>query len=151
MTAEVSDRPDRDLLHEWQAAMQSVARTIATTAGGGGDAARQLLSPLQRQAELLQEILEAERRFQREILGRALQPMDAAFDLLQESGAALRGQAEAMEHAAQALEQTAVLMKTQAELFERTIQTLREPSRRLESAVGIEPRMSRTKGSRSTP
>jgi hypothetical protein len=142
---------DRDLLHEWQAATQSVARTIASAVGGGSDAARQLLSPLQRQAELLQEILEAERRLQREILGRALQPVDAVFDLLEQSGAAMRGQAEAMEHAAEALEQTAVLMKTQAELFERTIQLLREPSRRLESAAGIEPRGGRTERSRSTP
>ena len=142
---------DRDLLHEWQAAMQSVARTIASTAGGGSDAARQLLSPLQRQAELLQEILETERRRQREILGRALQPLDAVFDLLEQSGAAMRGQAEAMEHAAEALEQTAVLMKTQAELFERTIQVLREPSRRLESAAGIEPRKGSAKRGRSAP
>ena len=142
---------DRDLLHEWQAAMQSVARTVASTAGGGSDAARQLLSPLQRQAELLQEILETERRRQREILGRALQPLDAVFDLLEQSGAAMRGQAEAMEHAAEALEQTAVLMKTQAELFERTIQVLREPSRRLESAAGIEPRKGSAKRERSAP
>jgi hypothetical protein len=142
---------DRDLLHEWQAAMQSVARTIASTAGGGSDAARQLLSPLQRQAELLQEILETERRRQQDILARALQPLDAVFDLLEQSGAAMRGQADAMEHAAEALEQTAVLMKTQAELFEHTIQILREPSKRLESAAGIEPRRGRAKRSRSTP
>ena len=131
--------------------MQSVARTIASTAGGGSDAARQLLSPLQRQAELLQEILETERRRQQDILARALQPMDAVFDLLEQSGAAMRGQAEAMEHAAEALEQTAALMKTQAELFEHTIQILREPSKRLESAAGIEPRRGRAKRSRSTP
>ena len=142
---------DRDLLHEWQAAMQSVVRTIASTAGGGTDAARQLLGPLQRQTELFQEVLEAERRLQREVLGRALQPLDAAFDLLEQSGAAMRGQAEAMEHAAEALEQTAVLMRTQAELFERTIQLLREPSRRLESVAGIEPRKDRAKRGRSTP
>ena len=142
---------DRDLVHEWQAALQSVARTFASTAGGGSDAARQLLSPLQRQAELLQEILETERRRQREILAWALQPLDAAFDLVEQSGAAMRGQAEAMEHAAEALEQTAVLMKTQAELFEHTIQILREPSKRLESAAGIEPRRGRAKRSRSTP
>jgi hypothetical protein len=142
---------DRDLMHEWQAAMQAVARTIASTAGGGSDAARQLLSPLQRQAELLQEILETERRRQQDILARALQPLDAVFDLLEQSGAAMRGQAEAMEHAAEALAQTAVLMKTQAELFEHTIQILREPSKRLESAAGIEPRRGRAKRSRSTP
>ena len=88
---------------------------------------------------------------QREILGRALQPLDADFDLLEQSGAAMLGQAEAMEHAAEALEQSAVLMKTQAELFEHTIQILREPSKRLESAAGIEPRRGRAKRSRSTP
>jgi len=70
---------------------------------------------------------------------------------LEQSGAAMRGQAEAMEHAAEALEQTAVLMKTQAELFERTIQVLREPSRRLESAAGIEPRKGSAKSGRSAP
>src|SRR3954453_13787427 len=112
--------------------MQSVAKAVP-----GGDVARRVLAPLQRQTELLQELLEVERRVQREVVGRALAPLDAAFDLLEQSGGALRGQAEAMEHAAQALEQTAVLMKTQAELFERTIGMLREPSRLLQSAVGV--------------
>ena len=87
---------------------------------------------------LFRDVLDVERRLQREVVGRALGPSDAAFDLLEESGAALRGQAEALEHAAQALEQTAVLMRTQAELFEATIRTLREPSRRLEAAAGVE-------------
>ena len=87
---------------------------------------------------LFRDVLDVERRLQREVVGRALSPLDAVFDMLEESGAALRGQAEALEHAAQALEQTAVLMRTQAELFESTIRTLREPSRMLESAVGVE-------------
>jgi hypothetical protein len=113
--------------------MQSVARAVP-----GGDLAGRLMAPLQRQTELLQELFEAERRLQRELLGRALAPVEGAFDLLEQSGAALRGQAEAMEHAAQALEQTAGLMKTQAELFERTIRMLREPTRLLGSAAGLE-------------
>jgi hypothetical protein len=95
-------------------------------------------SPLQRQAELFRAALDVERRVQRELVGRALGPSDTVFDLLEESGAALRGQAESLEHAAQALEQTAVLMRTQAELFERTIHALREPSRRIESMAGVE-------------
>jgi len=135
----VSERRDRDLLREWQSAMQSLVRAVASVAPGA-DLARQVLGPLQRQTELLQEILETERRVQRELVGRVLAPVDAAFDLLEESGAALRGQAEAMEHAAQALEQTAVLMRSQAEMFERTIRALREPSRLLGAAAGVEPR-----------
>jgi hypothetical protein len=42
-----------DLLREWQAAMQSVAASV-TAAAGRSDVARQLLAPLQRQAELFQ-------------------------------------------------------------------------------------------------
>src|SRR3954468_11681135 len=134
MIPRVADSGERDLIKEWQAAMQGVARAVP----GGGDVARRVLAPLQRQTELLQELLEVERRVQREVVGRALAPLDAAFDLLEQSGAALRGQAEAMEHAAQALEQTAVLMKTQAELFERTVRTWREPTRLLGSAAGLD-------------
>jgi len=127
-----------DLLREWQAAMQSVAASV-TAAAGRSDVARQLLAPLQRQAELFQEVLERERALQRDLLLRVFEPFDAAFDLLEQSGSALREQAAAIEHAAKSLEQAAGLMKVQAELFEHTIRTLREPSRRIESAVGLDP------------
>jgi hypothetical protein len=127
-----------DLLREWQAAMQSVAASV-TAAAGRSDVARQLLAPLQRQAELFQEVLERERALQRDLLLRVFEPFDAAFDLLEQSGSALREQAAAIEHAAKSLEQAAGLMKVQAELFEHTIRTLREPSRRIESAVGLGP------------
>ena len=100
--------------------------------------------PLHKQTALFQDALEIERRLQRELVGRALSPLDATFDLLEQTGEAMRGQAEAIEHAAQALEQAAVLMRTQAELFERTIHTLREPSRMLESAAGVDRAQART-------
>jgi hypothetical protein len=127
-----------DLLREWQAAMQSLAASV-TAATGRSDVARQLLAPLQRQAELVQEVLERERALQRDLLGRVVEPFDAAFDLLEQSGTALRAQAEAVGHAARSLEQAAGLMKAQADLFERTIRILREPSRRIESAIGLDP------------
>jgi hypothetical protein len=116
-----------DLLREWQSAMQSVIP-------------RQLLGPLKRQTELLQDVLERERKLQREVLGHAFAPLDAVFDLLEKSGATIRQQAEALEQAAQALEQTAVLMKAQAELFERGIKTIREPADLARKAAGLEKR-----------
>ena len=88
----------------------------------------------------MQSVLARERGLQRDLLTRVFEPYDAAFDLLEQSGAALREQAEAIEHAARSLEQAAGLMKTQADLFERTISMLREPSRRLESVVGVDAR-----------
>jgi hypothetical protein len=116
-----------DLLREWQSAMQSVIP-------------RQLVGPLQRQAELIQDVLERERRVQRELLGHVFAPLDAVFDLLEQSGSTFRKQAEALEQAARALEETAVLMKAQAEIFERGVRAIREPADLARSAAGLEKR-----------
>jgi hypothetical protein len=135
----VPDLGGHDLLREWQAAMKS----LATSATGRGELPRQLLAPMQRQVELLQEVLEGERRLQRELVGRILGPADAVFDLLEQSGAALRQQAEALEEASRALEQAAGLVKAQADLFERTVQAIREPTDLARAAAGLEKRQSR--------
>ena len=102
------------------------------------DVARQV-DLIQRQAELFHEVLERERRSRRASCNRAFGPFDAVFDLLQESSAATRSQAEAIEDAARALERVASLMKLQAELFERTLRTLREPAETVKTLAGGEP------------
>jgi hypothetical protein len=94
---------------------------------------------MQRQLDLLQELLERERRLQREVISRLLGPADAVFDLLEQSADALQQQAAALEEAGRALEQTAALMKAQAELFERTVHALREPTELAKAASGVEP------------
>ena len=121
-----------DLLREWQSAMQSVIP-------------RQLLEPLKRQTELIQDVLERERRLQREVLGQVFAPIDALFDLLEQSAGTIRHQAEALEQAAQALEETALLMKTQAELFERGVRTIRGPADLARSVAGLEERAAKRK------
>jgi hypothetical protein len=112
----------RDLIREWAAAIRSVPLP------------HQLLVPLQKQAELMQEVLERER----DLMSRAFAPVDAVFDLLEQSGAALRKQAESLSESARALEQAAELMRAQAELYERTIRTLRRPSELVKAAARIE-------------
>jgi hypothetical protein len=124
-----------DLLRDWQSAMQSVIP-------------KQLLGPLQRQAELLQDVIERERRLQREVLGYAFAPLDAIFDLLEQSGSTFRQQAEALEHAARALEETAVLMKAQAEIFERGVKAIREPADLARRTAGLEKRPAKKKTKR---
>ena len=104
-----------DLLREWQAAMRSLA--------GHVDVPRQLLAPLQRQTELMQEILERERRLQRDVVNRLLGPAEAG----------------------RALEQTAALVKAQADLFERTVRTIREPTELARTAAGAQRRAPRAK------
>lgn len=98
---------------------------------------RELLRECQR---LVESVAERERRMQSDLAGYAFAPVDAVFNLLEESGATLRRQAEALEAAGRALEETAALMATQAELFERAIGTLRQPADLARAASGARPR-----------
>jgi hypothetical protein len=151
----VPELSGRDLLAEWRRAMESVVDS-ATSLGGKAELPRQLLGPMQRQLELVQEVLERERALQREVAGRLIAPVDAIFDMLEQSGLMLRKQAEALEAAGQALEETAGLVKTQAELFERAMGALREPAELAKSAAGLERRKRgrsgpKARGGRSAP
>jgi len=132
----------RELLREWRALMDSVIASAASAAGHA-DLPGDLLGAMQRQLELVQEVIEREHRLQRELVGRLVAPVDAVFDLLEETGATLRRQAEALEAAGRALEETAGLMKSQAELFERTIGTLRQPAELAKAAAGLDRRPSK--------
>jgi hypothetical protein len=135
----VPELSGHDLVREWKAAMQSVIAAAASVAGRPQVPDR-LRTTMERQVELLQELLERERRIQHEALDRLFGPFDAIFDLLEQSGTALRRQAEALSESARALEQAADLMRIQAETFERTVQTLREPAEIAKSAAGLERR-----------
>jgi hypothetical protein len=123
----VRELSGRELLSEWRKVMESVVASAASVAGRSelpGD----LLRASQRQLEILQEIVDREQRLQGNIVGGLLAPVEAVFDLLEETGATLRRQAEAMESAGRALQDTAGLMKSQAELFERLIAAMRQPT-----------------------
>jgi hypothetical protein len=135
----MADLSGRELLREWQRLMDSVVDSAASVAGRA-ELPRQLIEPMQRQLELVQEVVERERALQREVVGRLVAPMDAVFDLLEESGAALRRQAIALESAGRALEDAAALMKGQAELFERTIAGLRQPVELARAAATLDPK-----------
>jgi hypothetical protein len=142
----VPDLGGLDLLGEWRKVMNSL---LASATDARSELPRALLEPLQRQLELVQEVIERERTLQRELAGRLLAPADAIFDLLAESGSMLRRQAEALESAGLAISETAGLMKSQAELFERTIGILREPTELAKVAAGLERKPKRTKGKSS--
>jgi len=142
----VPERNGRDLLNEWRRLMDSVVASAASAAGRSslpGD----LLGAMQRQLELVQEVIDRERRLETDVAARLLAPIDAVFDLLEETGASLRRQAEALESAGRALEESAGLMKRQAELFERTIGTLRQPAELAKVVAGLERRPRKAQGS----
>lgn len=129
----------RELLNEWRQLMDSVVSSVA----GRTDLPGELVRAMQRQLELAQELVEREHRLQGEVASRLLAPVDAVFDLLEETGATLRRQAEALEAAGRALEETAGLMKGQAELFERTVGTVRQPAEVAKGAIGAQRRRSK--------
>src|SRR3954453_9919899 len=121
MSVPVPELGGFDLLRDWQAAMRSLA-------GRSVELPQQMLAPMQRQAEIVQEVLERERRRQQELLDQAFAPLDAVFDLLEQTGAALHRQAKALKESARALEQAAAMTEAQAELFEQAMVVLRQPS-----------------------
>jgi hypothetical protein len=135
----VPDLSGLDLLGEWRKAADSLMSSAASV-GKNAELPKQLIGPMQRQLELVQEVIERERKFQRQIAGTLLAPVDAIFDVLSESAVMLRKQAEALEAAGSALEETAGLVATQAELFEKAIGILREPTEVAKSAAGLERR-----------
>jgi hypothetical protein len=123
----MSEPSGRDLLSEWRSVMEGIVSSAAAAAGRS-EIAGDVVRASQRQLELLQEIVDSEQRLQGNLVSGLLAPVGAVFDLLQESGATLRKQAETMESAGRALQDTSALMKQQAELFERMIAILRQPT-----------------------
>ena len=79
---------------------------------------RTATNPIQRQIELVQAMVE-----------RAFAPIDAFFDLFEQSGSEMHRQADALSESARALEPAADLIRVQAELFERTVRTVGSPVR----------------------
>jgi hypothetical protein len=135
----MAEKSASDLVREWQKRMESLVSSAASAAGHA-ELPRQLVEPMQRQLELLEQVVERERQLQREVAGRLVAPFDAVFDLLEGSAVTLGKQADALEAAGQALQETARLVKSQAALFERTVGLMREPTELAKAAAGVERR-----------
>jgi hypothetical protein len=130
-----TDLSGRDLLNEWRSLMESL---VAAASKGGGAFPSELRDAMQRQLELLHDVIERERAAQKQLAAHLVAPVDAIFGLLEQTAETLSRQAEALEAAGTALEETARLVKGQAKLFEQTIGSLREPAEIAKAAVGLE-------------
>jgi hypothetical protein len=134
-----SEVGSRDLLREAQQVMESAVASAANLAGRAG-MPQDLLGAMRRQVDLAEDLIERERRLQRSLTGRLAAPIDAVFDLFEETAVILRRQSEALEAAGRALEETAGLFRRQSELFERSIGTLRQPAELAKVAAGLDRR-----------
>jgi glycerol kinase len=101
------------------------------------EAIGELLDPLRRELRVAQEVVDRERRLQHDVAARLVAPVDAVFDLLEESARMLERQAETLEVAGAALVETAVLMQRQAEVFEQTVRGARQPVEAVKSVAGM--------------
>lgn len=146
----MSDRSGREVLEEWRGLMESAVSTAASAAGHP-ELPRELLGAMQSQMASMQRVVDRERLLGSELAARILAPVDAVFDLLEQSGATLRREAEALESAGRALQDTAGLMKRQAELFEQTIGVLREPAELAKAAAGLDRRPRKSRGGETEP
>jgi hypothetical protein len=118
-----------DLLRAWRDVIKQL-RSLPPLPGQTEmtDMTRALVAPLQRQAELLEETLQRQLRFERDVVGRLTEPVTIAFDALQQTSGAMRTQAEAMQAASTALKQAADLLELQAGMIERATSALRDPT-----------------------
>jgi hypothetical protein len=129
-----------ELLREWRKLMDSMIDTAKSL--GRPDLPEQIAEPMRRQLELVEELIDRERRLQAAVTEQVFAPADIALDLLEQSGTTMRRQAEALEAAGDALRETAALMTSQAELFEGAIGRLRAPAEAARSVLGAERRSS---------
>lgn len=123
-----------DLLNAWRDAIREVGGAAASLVSGPAGLASDVLKPLQRQAELLEQVLQRQLEFERELLSRAGATARAALELTEQATGAFRAQATAFRAASASFGQLADLIEQQAELVERASAAIRDPVAALRSA-----------------
>jgi hypothetical protein len=116
----------RDLLNAWQDAVKQLAGVVSPVTGPAGD--------------LLEQVLNRQVEFEKQLVGRVLGPLHIVVDSLEKTSAAMRIQAQAFQAASAAFKQSAELLELQAATLERATQALRDPADFLRSAGGLVPR-----------
>jgi hypothetical protein len=116
-----------DLLKAWQHAIRDLGGVAASLASGPAGAASELARPLQHQAELLQQALQRQLEFERELAARAVAPLHAAQELVDQATGTFRAQATSFRAASKTFGQLAGLMDQQADLLERAGGLMRDP------------------------
>ena len=108
-----------DLLKAWQNAIRDVGGVAASLASAPAGVAGDLTRPLQHQAELLQQVLQRQLDFERELLNRATAPLHSTLELIDQATGTLHAQATSFRAASTTFHQLAALMDQQADLLHR--------------------------------
>ena len=99
------------------------------------EVAEQLAAPLQRQAELLEQILQRQLEFERDLVGRMVAPSGALLHVFEQTAAAMRAQTVAYRAAATSFTQIAELVEQQAEMLQLASEAVSGPVSALRGAA----------------
>jgi ABC-type transporter Mla subunit MlaD len=113
-----------DLLKAWQKAIREVGGALASAPAG---VASDIVGPLQHQADLVQQVLQRQLEFEREVLNRATAPFHTTLELMDQATETLRAQAISFRAASTTFHQLASLMDQQADVLHRAGATMRDP------------------------
>jgi hypothetical protein len=128
-----------DLVGAWREALGQLQQLSASIAGGTTGAARELLAPLQRQTEIIEQLLRRQIEIEQELMGRAIAPARATAEALDKAPAAMRAQAAAFRAAAASFTQAGELLEVQAAAVEQTITALMAPVHVAQWGLGQRP------------
>jgi hypothetical protein len=121
----MADAPD--LVGAWRDAANQLRSLATSIAGQAGAGARDVLGPLQRQTEVIEQLLRRQIEVEEELVRRALAPARATVEALDKAPDAMRAQAAAFRAAATSFGQAADLLEVQATAVEQTIGALKAP------------------------
>ncbi len=113
-----------DLIRAWREATQQ----LRGLASGIAEQMPQGLAPLQRQAELIEQLIRRQIDLEHEVVRRALAPAEATVNALAGAPDAMRAQASAFRAAATSFNQAADLLELQASALEQALSALRAPA-----------------------
>jgi hypothetical protein len=129
--------PDaQDLLSAWREATHQLRGLAGSVAGQAGSVPVALLAPLQRQADLIEQMLRRQLELEQELLKRAVAPAQATADALGHAPEAMRAQAAAFRAAAASFTQVADLLDVEAAAVDQTLSILKTPVQAAQWGLG---------------
>jgi hypothetical protein len=116
-----------DLLGAWRDAAAQLERMAASLADQAGHGARDVLGPLQRQSEVIEQLVRRQVELERQLVQQALAPARATAEALEKAPDGMRAQAAAFRAVARSFDQAAELLEVQAATLQQTVAMLTAP------------------------
>ena len=116
-----------DLVRAWRDVTQQI-RSLAGSVAGQVPQGLDVLGPLQRQADLIEQLIRRQVDLEQDLVRRALAPAEATMSALESAPESMRAQATAFRAAATAFNQAADLLDLQAGALEQTLAAFKAPA-----------------------